>query len=60
MAHAIVGMVVGEMEVSNAGIGFLLNRFAESYQVGQPLGTVVVVAFLGVANVGAVRLAEKR
>lgn len=57
---AIIGMVVAEMEVSTAGLGYLLTIFGNGFQTGRLLSLVLTTAVLGVINVGMLRLVERR
>ncbi len=59
-ALAVVGMIVGEMEVSNVGIGYLLNFYGEGFQTGKLLALVVMASIIGVVNVMAVRGTQER
>lgn len=57
---SIIGMIVGEMEVSNVGLGYLLNQYGESYQTGRLLALIVLAACLGVLNVSILRGIQMR
>jgi NitT/TauT family transport system permease protein len=54
-ALGIIGMIVGEMEVSNVGLGYLLNFYGQGFQTGRLLGLVFLAALIGVINVMVVR-----
>lgn len=56
---AIVGMIIGEMEVSNVGIGWFLVTYGGSYETGNLLALIFLTSFLGVANVGVLRLVQR-
>ena len=60
MGLAIVGMIIGEFEVSYAGLGYLLINFGESLQTGKLVGVVFLAALIGLAQVGVVRVLEAR
>lgn len=55
VALAVVGMIVGELEVSDVGIGYLLNFFGEGFQTGRLLALVFLSSLIGVLNIGVVR-----
>jgi ABC-type nitrate/sulfonate/bicarbonate transport system permease component len=60
VALGVIGMIVGEMEVSNVGIGYLLNFYGNGFQTGQLLALVVLAALIGVINVLIVRGIQAR
>lgn len=57
---AIIGMIVGEMDISFNGLGFLLINFGSSLQTNRLVGVVCLAAFIGLAQTGIVKLAETR
>jgi ABC-type nitrate/sulfonate/bicarbonate transport system permease component len=59
-ALGVIGMIVGEMEVSNVGVGYLLNFYGEGFQTGNLLALVFIAALIGVLNVMIVRGIQKR
>lgn len=59
-ALGVIGMIVGEMEVSNVGVGYLLNFYGEGFQTGNLLALVFIAALIGVLNVAIVRTVQKR
>lgn len=59
-ALGVIGMIVGEMEVSNVGVGYLLNFYGEGFQTGDLLALVFIAALIGVLNVAVVRTVQKR
>ena len=59
-ALGVIGMIVGEMEVSNVGVGYLLNFYGEGFQTGNLLGLVLIAALIGMLNVMVVRGVQKR
>ncbi len=59
-ALGVIGMIVGEMEVSNVGVGYLLNFYGEGFQTGNLLGLVFIASLIGVLNVMVVRGIQKR
>jgi NitT/TauT family transport system permease protein len=60
VALAVIGMIVGEMEVSNVGLGYLLNFYGTGFQTGKLLALVVLSALIGVINVLIVRGIQAR
>lgn len=60
VALAVIGMIVGEMEVSNVGLGYLLNFYGTGFQTGKLLALVVLSALIGVLNVLIVRGIQAR
>jgi NitT/TauT family transport system permease protein len=60
VALAVIGMIVGEMEVSNVGLGYLLNFYGTGFQTGKLLALVVLAALIGVINVLIVRGIQAR
>jgi len=60
MGLAIVGMIIGEFEVSYSGLGYLLISFGESLQTGRLIGVVFLSAMIGLVQVGIVRIIEAR
>jgi ABC-type nitrate/sulfonate/bicarbonate transport system permease component len=59
-ALGVIGMIVGEMEVSNVGIGYLDNFYGEGFQTGNLLALVFLSALIGVFNVMVVRGVQYR
>lgn len=60
MGLAIVGMIIGEFEVSYTGLGYLLISFGESLQTGRLIGVVFLAAMIGLVQVGIIRIVESR
>ena len=60
VALAVIGMIVGEIEVSNVGMGYLLNFYGNGFQTGDLLALIVVAALIGVVNVTIVRVLQAR
>lgn len=60
VALGVIGMIVGEMEVSNVGLGYLLNFYGSGFQTGQLLGLVFLASLIGVINVMVVRGIQMR
>lgn len=59
-ALGVIGMIVGEMEVSNVGMGYLLNFYGEGFQTGRLLALVFLASLVGVINVMIVRGVQQR
>jgi ABC-type nitrate/sulfonate/bicarbonate transport system permease component len=60
VALGVVGMIVSEMEVSNVGLGYLLNFYGTGFETGKLLAMVVLAALIGVVNVLIVRAIQAR
>lgn len=60
VALAVIGMIVGEMEVSNVGLGYLLNFYGEGFQTSKLLALVFLTSLIGVLNVMIVRVVQRR
>jgi NitT/TauT family transport system permease protein len=60
VALGVVGMIVGEMEVSNVGLGYLLNFYGTGFQTSKLLALVVLTSLIGVVNVLLVRGVQAR
>lgn len=60
VALGVIGMIVGEMEVSNVGMGYLLNFYGNGFQTGRLLALVVLASLIGVFNVLVVRGVQSR
>jgi NitT/TauT family transport system permease protein len=59
-ALGVIGMIVGEMEVSNVGVGYLLNFYGAGFQTGNLLALVFICALIGVVNVSVVRFVQRK
>lgn len=60
VARALVGVVVGELYASRAGIGFYLNRAGQTFQTDKYYVAVIIISLLGVLLVAFLKLIEKR
>jgi NitT/TauT family transport system permease protein len=60
VARGLVGVVVGELYASRAGIGFYLNRMGQTFQTDKYYVAVIIIALLGVAMVAVLKIIEKR
>lgn len=59
LSLAIIGMVVGEMEVSSVGVGWLLIQYGDGLQTAFLLALLVITSFFGVLNVTALKIVER-
>jgi len=59
LSLAIIGMVVGEMEVSNVGVGWLLLQYGAGLQTAFLLGLICITSIFGVINVTALKIIER-
>lgn len=60
VALGVIGVIVGEMEVSNVGLGYLLNFYGTGFQTSKLLALVVLASLIGVVNVLIVRAIQAR
>lgn len=59
LSLAIIGMVIGEMEISNVGIGWLLVQYGDGLKTDFLLGMICVTSIMGVVNVTIMRVVER-
>ncbi len=59
-ALAVIGMIVGEMEVSNVGLGYLINFYGNGFETAKLLALIVLASLIGVFNVLVVRAVQGR
>ncbi|HUY07329.1 MAG TPA: ABC transporter permease [Acidimicrobiales bacterium] len=59
LSLAIIGMVVGEMEVSNVGVGWLLLQYGAGLQTAFLLGLIAITSLFGVVNVTILKIVER-
>lgn len=59
LAHALTGVVVGEMIAAKAGIGLVMTTAASVYDTATVFAAVIIVAFLGLAFTAALQALEK-
>lgn len=59
LSLAIIGMVVGEMEVSNVGVGWLLLQYGAGLQTAFLLGLICITSIFGVVNVTILKVIER-
>lgn len=55
VALGVIGMIVGEIEVSNVGLGYFINLYGDGFRTGQLLALVFLAALIGVFNVLALQ-----
>jgi ABC-type nitrate/sulfonate/bicarbonate transport system permease component len=60
MGLAVVGMIVGEMDVSFKGLGFLLINYGASLQTSKLIGLVFVATLVGLVQAGIAQALEVR
>lgn len=59
VSGAIIGMIVGELEISQFGLGWLMLQYGEEFKTGDLLALLVVTAFIGVVQVVILRNIER-
>ena len=59
LSLGIIGMVVGEMEVSNVGVGWLLLQYGAGLQTAFLLGLIAITSVYGVVNVTILKIIER-
>lgn len=59
LSLAIIGMVVGEMEVSNVGVGWLLLQYGAGLQTAFLLALICITSIFGVVNVTVLKAIER-
>lgn len=60
VALGVIGMIVGEIEVSNVGIGYFINFYGNGFRTGQLLALIFLAALIGVFNVLVIRGIQAR
>ena len=60
LSRAVLGVIVAEMYVSHAGIGFQIMRLGSAFKVNELLFYVLLVSFFGLAGTTAARKIEER
>lgn len=60
VALGVIGMIVGEMEVSTVGLGYFINFYGGGFQTGRMLALIMLAALIGVVNVLVVRGIQAR
>lgn len=60
VGRGVVGIVVGELIASQAGIGFYIAQAGASFRTDQLMFGICVIAFVGTASLGLLGLLEKK
>lgn len=60
IAMAIVGMIIGELEISEVGLGYLLDIYGGNFQIGNLLVVIFISSLVGMVNVIAASLIYRR
>jgi NitT/TauT family transport system permease protein len=60
IGRALIGVVVGELYASNAGIGFMLTVASNNFQIDRMLFGISLLILLGIVTVEAIRFLERR
>ena len=60
LAHALVGIVVGEMYGATHGIGFLIAVAGARFQTDKVMVGIIIIASLGIALTQLLRIIERR
>jgi NitT/TauT family transport system permease protein len=60
VGRALIGVIVGELYASSAGLGHMINVASHTLQTDRMLVGVLILTLLGVVMVEALRLVEKR
>ncbi len=60
VALGVIGMIVGEIEVSNVGLGYFINFYGNGFRTGQLLALIFLAALIGVINVAVIRGIQAR
>lgn len=60
VALGVIGMIIGEIEVSNVGLGYFINFYGQGFQTGKLLALIVLAAVIGVFNVLVLRGIQAR
>ncbi len=60
VALGVIGMIVGEIEESNVGLGYFINFYGNGFQTGKLLALIFLAALIGVFNVLVIRGVQAR
>jgi ABC-type nitrate/sulfonate/bicarbonate transport system permease component len=60
LGHALIGIVVGEMYGSTAGIGYMMQVAGQTFQTDRVMVGLVIIAGAGMALTGVLKKIEKR
>jgi NitT/TauT family transport system permease protein len=59
LGRGLIGMVLGDLYTAISGIGYLIVRTANTYQIDRMFVPIVVLGLIGVALSAALRIAER-
>ncbi|MCL6561828.1 MAG: ABC transporter permease [Firmicutes bacterium] len=57
---SIIGMIVGEMEISFFGLGMMLSTYGASFQTGHFFAVVLTSSIFGIVNVSILKWIQRR
>lgn len=60
LAHALIGIVVGEMYGATAGLGFLISVSGARFETDQVMVGIIIIALAGVMLTSLLRVIERR
>lgn len=60
LGKAIVGMIIGEIDVQTAGLGGLVANYGDSFQTAELFAVIITTSIFGVLFVWLLSLLEKR
>jgi NitT/TauT family transport system permease protein len=60
LGHALIGIVVGEMYGSTAGIGYMMQVAGQTFQTDKVMVGLVIIAGAGMALTGVLKMIERR
>ena len=60
LGRGLIGMVLGDLYTAISGIGYLIVRTANTYQIDRMFVPIVVLGLIGVALSAVLRIAERR
>ena len=60
LGRAIISLIVGEMYVSVAGLGRLVQQYGNAGRAAELIALAAVIAVFGLLGSGALRLYEER
>ena len=59
LGRGLIGMVLGDLYTAISGIGYLIVRTANTYQIDRMFVPIVILGLIGVALSAALRIAER-
>lgn len=57
---AIIGMIVGEMEISFFGLGYMLSTYGASFETGKFFAVVITSSVFGIVNVTILKWIQRK